>query len=516
MNEAEASALLRENAELRALVSKQSEQLAKQSEQLAKLTDRVAELIAAVERKKRKPALATKPPAPATLDEEKRKRFEERPLPPAKPPVEKPEKPKAKPTGRKPVPAHLEAEEHALRPAACAHCGSSALDVAETLTEEKLHVVKEHQRRRVVQRTTCRCRDCGERTTPRSLPAPYERSKVTSTWLAWFVHQKFSMLSPLDRIRRDLAERGISLAMGTLVSFIERAADLLAPIDGLHWKELLAGRWMATDSTGLKVLIDKLPEAHNGYLELYRNREIAVFQDEATKHGEHVESKLATFRGTLTADAEHRFNSVYVDGSVIESGCNAHARRKFRDAEASQPVLTVEGGNFLGAIYGEEEAAQRAGLKGAALLAHRRERIAPLASNFETWLASVEATLLPSEPLMVAVRYYRNHSKALLRFLEDPDVPIDNSRTEREFQNVAKLRLNMLFAGSTEGAHRACVLLGILATCRAQGVPVQGYLEWAFGRLGTHRDEFGLSLSELTPAAFKSSNIASCAGSISM
>jgi hypothetical protein len=28
------------------------------------------------------------------------------------------------------------------------------------------------------------------------------------------------------------------------------------------------------------------------------------------------------------------------------------------------------------------------------------------------------------------------------------------------FQNVAKLRLNMLFAGSTEGAHRACVLLG--------------------------------------------------------
>lgn len=31
--------------------------------------------------------------------------------------------------------------------------------------------------------------------------------------------------------------------------------------------------------------------------------------------------------------------------------------------------------------------------------------------------------------------------------LRDPDVPIDNSPTEREFQNVAKLRLNMLPAG---------------------------------------------------------------------
>ena len=37
--------------------------------------------------------------------------------------------------------------------------------------------------------------------------------------------------------------------------------------------------------------------------------------------------------------------------------------------------------------------------------------------------------------------------RALFRFIGDPDVPIDNNPTEREFQNVAKLRLNMLFAG---------------------------------------------------------------------
>jgi hypothetical protein len=82
-------------------------------------------------------------------------------------------------------------------------------------------------------------------------------------------------------------------------------------------------------------------------------------------------------------------------------------------------------------------------------------------------------------------------------------VPIDNSATEREFQALAKLRLNMLFAGSTEGAHRACVLLGIVATCRAIGVPVQAYLAWAFDRLGTHRAHFGLDLEQMTPAAFK-------------
>ena len=63
----------------------------------------------------------------------------------------------------------------------------------------------------------------------------------------------------------------------------------------------------------------------------------------------------------------------------------------------------------------------------------------------------------------------------------------------------------MLFAGSTEGAHRACVLLGIVATCRSLGVPVQAYLAWAFERLGTHRDVFALPLEAMTPAAFKKS-----------
>src|SRR6187431_2431834 len=111
--------------------------------------------------------------------------------------------------------------------------------------------------------------------------------------------------------------------------------------------------------------------------------------------------------------------------------------------------------------------------------------------------------VLPSEPLAAAIRYYKNDHDALFRFIDDPLVSIDNSPTEREFQNVAKLRLNMLFAGSTEGAHRACVLLGIIATCRALRIPAQAYLAWAFERLGTHRNLFDLPLEALTPAAFK-------------
>ncbi len=309
----------------------------------------------------------------------------------------------------------------------CEHCGGTTLDLVDEVVEEKLHVVKEHQRRRRVTRATCRCRDCLERTTATSLPAPYARSKVTCDWLAWFIHQKFGLLTPLDRIRRDLAERKIPLAMGTLVNFVERAADLLAPIDGLHWQKLLAGPWMATDGTGLKVLVPGLPEAHNGYIEIYRNGEISVFQYEATKDGDSVETKLKSFRGTLTSDAEHRFNGVFKTGQVVEAGCNAHGRRKFRDAEQVQPELAKEGGAFISAMYVAEEAAKKAGLEGEELRAHRQQKIGPITRDFARWLSAVEPTLLPSDPLNAAVGYYRRHWDALTRFIDEPRAPIDCS-----------------------------------------------------------------------------------------
>jgi hypothetical protein len=309
----ETEALRRENAELR-------RQIGQLITELARLNERVSELLAVAQRKHRKPP-ADKPPAvPPTVEGEARRAFEQRPTAPQKPFEEPQRKTRARPTGRKPIPSHLEAEEHELRPHACAQCGDTGLDVVDELVEEKLHVVKEHQRRRVVHRFTCRCRACGERTTLRSLPAPYERSKVTCEWLAWLVYQKFWLLTPLDRIRRDLAERGVPIAMSTLVTLIERAADLLSGIDGLHWKQLLASPWMATDGTGLKVLVPKLPVAHNGYVELYRNRDVAVFQYEADKSAEAVVAKLQPFRGTLTADAEHRFNAVYSSGASSRPG----------------------------------------------------------------------------------------------------------------------------------------------------------------------------------------------------
>ena len=465
--------------------------------------DRITELLAVVGRgKSRSTRRPPAPPPPPSLDADARAAYLARPKAPPLPSKPKRDKKPRRPTGRKAVPEHLPAEEHHLRPDACKRCGGVDLEVVDEVVETKLHVVKEHQRRRVVRRKTGACRRCGTRTTPRSLPSPFPRSKATCEWLAWLVHQKFVMLTPLDRLRRDLAVKGVPLAMSYLVGQIERAADLLGVVDGEHWKRLLASDWMATDATSLKVLIPGLAGSHNGHLEVYRNDAQVVFQYEPHKGAEVLASKLAPFKGTLVADAEHRHNAVFADGTVQEAGCNAHGRRKFRDAEVAQPTLAAEGGAFIAGIYVAENEAHQAGLTGDALRTWRQRKMSPLRDELLEWMGAVEPTLAPDDLLAKVIRYYRNHWQALFRFVDHPELPIDNSASEREYQNVAKLRLNSLFAGSTEGAHRAATLLGIAATCRTLGIDTQAYLTWVFTRVGTDRDLYGLSAAELTPAAF--------------
>jgi transposase len=491
------------NAQICAL----TDQVSKLAELVAKGNDRVTELFAIANRKTRgskRTGSDKAPEPPPSLDDAAKTAFAERPTAP-KLPEKKKRQATFKPKGRKALPERLEEDEHHLRSERCGCCGGIDLEKVGSLKEEKLTVVAKHFRRRVVERDICVCKHCGERNTPRSLPAPFARSKATCEFLAWLVHQKFAMLTPLDRIRRDLKSRGIELSMSYLVSQIEWAAKLLDAVDGEHWKELLAGSWMATDATGLKVLIPKLKGTHSGYLEVYRRDELAVFQYEPHKGGDVLEAKLKGFSGVLVADAEHRHNGVFASGAVLEAGCNAHGRRKFRDAEATRPVLAAEGGAFIAAIFVAESKAREKGLQGAALRAWRKKKVPPLGKKLLDWMNAVEPTLLPSEPLKLAIAYYRNHWDALFRFVEHPEIPLDNSGSEREYQQVAKMRLNSLFAGSSEGAHRMAVLLGIVATCRAIGVNSEEYLGWAMTRLGTHRDLYGLAAKDLTPAAYKRS-----------
>ena len=97
----------------------------------------------------------------------------------------------------------------------------------------------------------------------------------------------------------------------------------------------------------------------------------------------------------------------------------------------------------------------------------------------------------------------REAQRCLVAASELALVSIDNSPTEREFQNVAKLRLDMLFAGSTEGATpRLC------PPWHHRQLPGPGRPRTSLPGLGLPAPwdpprRLDLPLEAMTPAAFK-------------
>ena len=61
-----------------------------------------------------------------------------------------------------------------------------------------------------------------------------------------------------------------------------------------------------------------------------------------------------------------------------------------------------------------------------------------------------------------AIVYLRRQWKALVRYVEDGDLAIDNNASERALRAVAVGRKNWMFAGSNEGGRRAAILYSLI------------------------------------------------------
>jgi transposase len=424
------------------------------------------------------------------------------PLAAIRPPRNPNKKPRSKGTGRRPLPTGLPEVALHCTVGACEHCGSKRLLARDTEPGVRLDAIETIARLRREVLDVVRCKDCG-RTTTATPPLPCPRSKFTCGFLAWLVYTRFVLLVPINRIYHHLRRQNLGVPRSSLIRLIEIGSDLAGAVDGVHWRELKQRRCILTDATGVKVLIEGLPHAWHAIFDVFNGDETAVFTFALTKHGDELASLLKGFKGVVMCDAESRLNELCAGVGVVRANCNAHPRREFRDAEKTQPVLAKVAGRFLTRMYAVERKAAAEGLVGTDLLERRQTQTRPIVDAFRTWLDVHQPDLLPSDPLGKVVRYYIKHFDDLTRFVDDPDIPIDNNPSERAFQDLARMRYNSLFAGSPEGGHRWAVLLGIVTTAKRHGLDIQAYLTWMFERRGTARSSYGLEPPDLTPAAYK-------------
>jgi hypothetical protein len=107
--------------------------------------------------------------------------------------------------------------------------------------------------------------------------------------------------------------------------------------------------------------------------------------------------------------------------------------------------------------------------------------------------------VLPKSPLGQAVRYMRNLWCDLTRFLDYPEVEIDNNLAENAIRPVAMGRRNWMFTGSPTGGECCATMYSLVGVCKALELDPEAYLLDVLNRLATTPAS---RVAELTPWAW--------------
>lgn len=334
---------------------------------------------------------------------------------------------------------------------------------------------------------------------PVSAPAPVmavEGVTASASLLAWILCQKYVLHLPLYRQEDAFARLDVRLSRKTLCDWFLKSAFALQPVASEIERQIRAGPILHLDDTPIKCKVasetSQRTKVKQCYLWAFANPAVSgvVFRfsrgrathDLADILGSHGDvGSIEVFVGD--GYATNRSAAREAGYEVRHAGCWAHVLRKFRDALGEAPRAMKL---FLGDIdelYDIEERGREAQLDATALLALRQEEAIPIMRRIMRMTSGWKRHYSLQGKVAEAMKYVRNQRGALLEFLRDGRVPIDNNVCERAIRPIAIGRRNWLFSGSIDGAESAAIMYTLVESAKASGVDPLAYLKAVIGRL---------------------------------
>jgi len=115
----------------------------------------------------------------------------------------------------------------------------------------------------------------------------------------------------------------------------------------------------------------------------------------------------------------------------------------------------------------------------------RRQQARPLAEALHAWLVEQRQRLANADTTARAIDYSLSNWRALTRYLDDGNVPIDNNAAENAVRPLCVGRKNWLFVGSQQAGERAAVVMSLIESAKLNGHDPWVYLKDVFERLPT-------------------------------
>jgi transposase len=368
-------------------------------------------------------------------------------------------------------------------------CGCSLERIGEDVSEKLDYTpgvfeVERHIRGKWV------CRSC-ERLIQAPVP-PYiiDKGIPTAGLLAQVLIAKYLDHAPLYRQESIFERAGLALPRSTLAHWVGACGVRLRPLVDAMKAQLLARTVLHADETPVPMLKPGLGRTHRAYLWSYSTSEYdelqtVIYDFADSRAGVHAREFLGHWSGKLVCDDYSGYKALF-DRGVIEVGCMAHARRKLNDLYANhRSEIAEEGLRYFAALYEVEREARELKLDADGRRLLRQQRSKPIAETLRQWLTRQRNQVPDGSATAKAIEYSLGRWAALIRYLDDGDLPIDNNHLENRIRPVALGRSNWLFAGSLRAGQRAATIMSLIQSAKLNGHDPYRYLKEVLERLPT-------------------------------
>jgi len=413
---------------------------------------------------------------------------------------------------RKKLPEHLPRVDNIINPdPICPECGGENWRKIDDDISEILEYVPSSFKVIRNIRPRCACINCEKIVQAFPSSQTIDKGKAGPGLLAHILLQKYCNHLPFYRQSQIYGYEDIDLSRSTMTSWAKQCSKLLQPLIDEIKKAVFSSSQIHGDDTIVKVLAPGLGKTKTGRIWTYvrdgrphgDNTPPAVcYFYSPDRKGMRPAEHLKDFAGILHADAYAGYDQLYIgndknpEAKITEAACWAHTRRKFYEVTQTSNKAKIAQDTLLeiAEIYKIEEE-----IKGLEPDKRREVRQAKSQDLVEKLFANWKkryAELPKKSPTAQAIAYAQNNQAALMRFLGNGKIEIDNNAAERAMRSIAVGRKNWLFAGSDRGGDTAATMYTIIETVKLNNINPWKYLRHV---LSVIQDQSSGKIAELLP-----------------
>ncbi len=365
----------------------------------------------------------------------------------------------------------IEKELEAATPPSCKLCSHELTKMNVTENSEYITLVEKVYRVERVCRHKYRCGKChGDIYTVPPLPRIKSGASMSDEVAIDIAVSKYADHLPVERYAKQMERLGMKdVNRQTLIEQTHFLADYLEPVYQNIKAEVESAKVIHADETPWKMLEEEKSWQLWGFFTPTSCYYSAEDTRAAKVAGDFLKNCKAEYLGS---DAYSGYERATAGTRVKNFFCNAHARRKFVEAELSYPEATPMV-NFYAELYAIER--EITNLKPEEKKIHRQERSKPILDKIKLYIESLSP--LPQSSIGKAKSYLQSHWRELTRFVEDGRLPIDNNLAERGLRGPVLGRKNFYGNHSRRGAKTTSVLYSIVESCKLNKINPQKYLK---------------------------------------